>query len=415
MPADCHFTIHNIPFGIYRSLDGTARCCTAIGNSILDLSVLADNSYFASIAGLNPDAFRRTSLNLFIALGKTCTGAVRERIIQLLSTGNQELQAREDIRDRAMIPMSSVTMMMPVEVGDYTDFYSSREHASNIGSMLRDPKDPLLPNWLHLPVAYHGRASSIAVSGTPVYRPVGQYRRKGDDRPVFGPTERLDYELEMAFVIGKDSLLGERIGIDEADSFIFGFLLFNDWSARDIQSWEYAPLGPFLSKNFLSSVSPWIVTAEALAPFRVQGPEPVAQLLPYLQSDGPHNYDIAMEVTLAPAGRSEEVLSKTNFRHMYWNACQQLAHHTVTGCNVRVGDLLASGTISGAGEREQGCLMELSRNGEVPLLLKDGSTRTFLEDGDTVVMTAVAKKGDIRVGFGEVSGTVMPVRTGVAR
>lgn len=415
MPEDCHFTIHNIPFGIYRSLDGTPRCCTAIGNSILDLSVLADNSYFASIAGLNPDAFRSTSLNSFIALGKTCTGAVRERIIQLLSTGNQELQAREDIRDRAMIPMSSVTMMMPVEVGDYTDFYSSREHASNIGSMLRNPKDPLLPNWLHLPVAYHGRASSIAVSGTPVYRPVGQYRRKGDDRPVFGPTERLDYELEMAFVIGKDSSLGEQVNVDEAESFIFGFLLFNDWSSRDIQSWEYAPLGPFLSKNFLSSVSPWIVTTEALAPFRVQGPEPVVQLLPYLQSDGPHNYDIAMEVTLAPGGRSAEVLSNTNFRHMYWNACQQLAHHTVTGCNVRVGDLLASGTVSGAGEREQGCLMELSRNGEVPLLLRDGSTRTFLEDGDTVVMTAVAEKGDIRVGFGEVSGTVMPVRRGVAR
>jgi fumarylacetoacetase len=407
VPDDCDFTIHNLPFGIYRGQHGIPRCCTAIGRYVVDLSVLADNSYFEGIAGLEKGVFRSDSLNNFIGLGKPCTVAVRERIMELLSTGNTELQPREGVVSHALIPMQSVIMQMPLAVGNYTDFYSSREHASNIGSLLRDPKNPLLPNWMHLPVAYHGRASSIVPSGTPVIRPCGQFKKNASDHPVFAPTERLDYELELAFVIGKNSQIGERISVDNADQYVFGFLLFNDWSARDIQSWEYAPLGPFLSKNFMSSVSPWIVTTEALAPFRVLGPEPEVQLQPYLLSDGERNYDVDLEVRLIPEGGEAQLISTSNFRHMYWNTAQQLAHHTVTGCNVKVGDLMASGTISGPGEHAQGCLMELTRNGQTPLRLKDGSVRSFLHDGDTVVMRASAQKDGIRVGFGEVTGKVV--------
>jgi len=408
MPEDCDFTIYNIPFGVYRALDGIPRCCTAIGRYVVDLSVLADNSYFNDIAGLANDIFKKDSLNDFIGLGKECTGAVRDRVIELLTADNSELQSRDDVCSRALIPMPSATMLMPIDVGDYTDFYSSKEHASNIGSLLRDPNNPLLPNWRHLPVAYHGRASSIVVSGAPVVRPVGQFKKAAaDPTPVFAPTERLDYELELAFVIGKNSRLGERIPVDEAEPYIFGYLLFNDWSARDIQSWEYAPLGPFLSKNFMSSVSPWIVTTEALAPFKVPGPAPDVQLLPYLQSDSSQNYDIELQVLLAIDGGAPQLLSTTNFRHMYWNALQQLAHHTVTGCNVKIGDLMASGTISGPGENAQGCLMELTQNGKVPLKLNDGESRVFLEDGDTVIMKAAAHNNGVRVGFGDVVGRIV--------
>jgi fumarylacetoacetase len=409
VPADCDFTIHNIPFGVYRASDGEPRCCSAIGYYVVDLSVLADNSYFRDVAGLPNHIFRSATLNEFITLGRECTSAVRQRLIDLLSSKNTTLQSRSDILAHAFVPMHAAIMHMPVSVGDYTDFYSSREHASNIGSMLRDPSNPLLPNWKHLPVAYHGRASSIVVSGTSVYRPCGQFKRNtADTAPFFGPTERLDYELEVAFVIGRNSKIGQRIGIEEAEQFIFGYLLFNDWSARDIQSWEYAPLGPFLSKNFMSSVSPWIVTTEALAPFKVAGPKPDVPLLPYLQSEGDFNYDIELQVVLEPSDSNPQVLSTTSFRHMYWNSAQQLAHHTVSGCNVKVGDLMASGTVSGPGERAQGCLMELTRNGQIPLALNDGTTRTYLKDGDKIIMKGTAQKNGIRVGFGEVTGTVSP-------
>lgn len=408
---DCDFTIHNLPFGVYEIPNERPRCCSAIGDFVIDLSALADYGYFEHIDGLAQDVFRKTSLNEFIALGKPVTNAVRERLREMFSVRNDDLRTREEIMARAGLPMKSVRMVMPLEVGDYTDFYSSLEHASNIGSMLRDPRNPLLPNWKHLPVAYHGRASSIAVSGAPVARPMGQYKKHPDDLfPVFGPTQRLDYELEVAFVIGKDSVRGEPISVDEAPDYIFGFLLFNDWSARDIQSWEYAPLGPFLSKNFLSTVSPWIVTWEALSPFRVTGPAPDVPLLPYLQSNDPWNFDIGLEVWLQRQNSDPERLSSTSFRHMYWNVCQQLAHHTVTGCNVRVGDLMASGTVSGPGEKEQGCLMELTHNGQAPLTLKDGSTLTFLRDGDTIIIKGAAVKETIRVGFGEAAGMVVAAR-----
>lgn len=410
---DCDFTIHNLPFGVYQAPNERPRCCSAIGDLVIDLTALADNGYFQHIKGLAPDVFKRASLNAFIALGKSVTNAVRARLREIFSAGNDELRSREEIMARACRPMTSVRMLMPLEVGDYTDFYSSREHASNVGSMLRDPQNPLLPNWNHLPVAYHGRASSIAVSGAPVVRPMGQYKKNPDDQfPVFGPTQRLDYELEVAFVIGKESVSGKPVSIDEAPEYIFGFLLFNDWSARDIQSWEYAPLGPFLSKNFLSTVSPWVVTWEALAPFRVTGPTPDVPLLPYLQSQGAWNFDIGLEVWLQRQNGDPVRLSSTSFRHMYWNVCQQLAHHTVTGCNVRVGDLMASGTVSGPGEKAQGCLMELTRNGKVPLTLNDGSTLTFLRNGDVVTMKGAAVKENIRVGFGEVTGMVVAAREG---
>ena len=408
VPNACDFTLHNIPFGVCRTRDGNFRCVSAIGRFVIDLTVLADHGFFS--ADLPPGVFKRDSLNEFIALGKQTTSAVRDRIIQIFSESNKELREKEELVSRVLIPADSVSMVMPVIVGDYTDFYSSKEHASNIGSLLRDANNPLLPNWKHLPVAYHGRASSIVVSGTPVVRPSGQFRKHADDsQPVFGPTERLDYELEIAFVIGKNSKLGEPILLRQADEYIFGFLLFNDWSARDIQSWEYAPLGPFLSKNFMSSVSPWIVTTEALAPFRVRGPQPEVQLLPYLQYEGDLNYDIQLEVELRTGG-SSQVISSCNFRHIYWNTAQQLAHHTVTGCNVKVGDLMASGTISGPEDHARGCLMELTRNGQSPVTLANGIDRTFLLDGDTVIMRGHAEKKGVRVGFGEVAGTVYAAR-----
>ncbi|MEJ1237134.1 fumarylacetoacetase [Chryseolinea sp. T2] len=410
VPRDCDFTIFNIPFGVFRAQDGTSKCCSAIGNFVIDLSVISGAGYFDE-AGIPKEVFGSGTLNNLIALGKERTNKIRTRLIELLSEDNVELKSRQDIVSKALIPMQTVSMQMPLTIGDYTDFYSSKEHASNIGSLLRDPNNPLLPNWRHLPVAYHGRVSSIVISGTPVIRPSGQFKRlPTDSSPVFGPTERLDYELEMAFVIGRNSDVGEPIPIGKAEEYIFGFLLFNDWSARDIQSWEYAPLGPFLSKNFMSSVSPWIVTTEAMAPFRVRGPEPEVQLLPYLQTEGELNYDIRLDVELRTGQGASRHLSTGNFRHMYWNSAQQLAHHTITGCNVRIGDLMASGTISGPEENASGCLMELTRNGQTPIQLHDGSIRTFLLDGDTVIMRAHGQKEHIRVGFGEVTGTVSAFR-----
>jgi fumarylacetoacetase len=407
IPEDCDFSIYNLPFGIFKKGNISPRCCTAIGEYVVDLSVLAEHRYFKGIP-VSPGMFHDESLNAFIGLGKTVTTKVRERLIELFSIENHQLQDNKDVHRTVFHKRDSVTMMLPVRVGDYTDFYSSKEHATNVGAMFRDPNNALLPNWKHLPVAYHGRASSIVVSGTPVMRPKGQFKLKKDDvSPTFGPTRALDYEMELAFVIGKNSTLGQSITVDEADNYIFGFLLFNDWSARDIQSWEYVPLGPFLSKNFMSSVSPWIVTAEALSPYKVRGPEQDVPLLPYLQVEGNLNYDIELEISLQPKDMEEEYLSKTNFKYMYWNTCQQLAHHTINGCNVQIGDIMASGTISGPARDSVGSLLELTRNGQEPIALRDATTRTFLNDGDTVIMKGYAIKDGKRVGFGTVEGTIM--------
>lgn len=406
IPTDSDFSIYNIPFGVFKKDSNDARCCTAIGDYVVDLAVLCENHYFDRLE-IPADIFHGRSLNFFIALGKEITNQVRERLIQLFSSDNHELQGNKGLHHQVFTRREDVSMLLPVTVGDYTDFYSSKEHASNVGAMFRDPENALLPNWKHLPVAYHGRASSIVVSGTPVLRPQGQFKKNKDDSaPVFGPTEALDFELEIAFVVGKDSRLGEPIEVNDAKDYIFGFLLFNDWSARDIQSWEYVPLGPFLAKNFSSSVSPWIVTLEALSPYAVSSPTRDISLLPYLQHHEDMNFDIELEVHVQPEKGRGEVISRTNFRHMYWNVCQQLAHHTVNGCNVRIGDLMASGTISGPERGSEGSLLELTRNGKEPITLKDGSTRKFLNDGDTVTMKGFASKDGKRVGFGEVVGSV---------
>jgi fumarylacetoacetase len=304
--------------------------------------------------------------------------------------------------------MRDARMHLPVSVGGYTDFYSSKEHATNVGSMFRDPKNALLPNWRHLPVAYNGRASSVVASGTPIRRPKGQIKPPDAEQPIFGPTRKLDFELETAFIVGEGNALGEPIAIDHAERHVFGLVLMNDWSARDIQQWEYVPLGPFNAKTFATSISPWIVTLDALAPFRVAGPAQDPPPLSYLAQSGEHAFDINLEVNLKPAGAVASKICHTNFRHLYWSMAQQLAHHTVSGCNTRVGDLMGSGTISGSTSDSFGSLLELAWNGQRPLALPGGATRSFLEDGDEVIMTGWCQGDVYRVGFGEVRGEVLP-------
>ncbi len=402
---DSDFSIHNIPFGVFKTKEISPRCCTAIGSHVVDLAVLAERGYFSKLLE-SADVFHNAHLNDFISLGKEYTNKVRDRLIELFSKDNRELQDKKNIHAQVFYKQEEVTMLLPVKVGDYTDFYSSKEHATNVGAMFRDPANALLPNWKHLPVAYHGRASSIVVSDTPLLRPKGQFKGKDDLVPGFGPSRSLDYELEIGFVIGKNSSLGESIPTGKAEEYIFGFLLFNDWSARDIQSWEYVPLGPFLAKNFMSSVSPWIVTTEALAPYKTNGPVQDVPVLPYLEYKGDSNYDIELAIELQPDGGKAECISRSNFKYMYWNSCQQLAHHTVNGCNVNVGDIMASGTISGPSRDSAGCLLEQTRNGQEPITLQDGSTRKFLQDGDTVIMKGFAVKDNARVGFGSVKGKI---------
>lgn len=401
IPNNSDFSIHNLPFGVFSIGNSTKSLGIAIGAHIVDLHYWAEIGCFKDITSQN-DVFAADTLNRFISLGKTVTNAIRNKVQEILC--DPESPLKND--PRALVAQSEATMHLPVAIGDYTDFFSSIEHATNTGKMFRDPANALLPNWRHLPVAYHGRASSIVVSGTPIRRPHGQVLPKGEEIPVFQASARLDFELEMAFIIGKESALGDTISTTEAADYIFGMVLFNDWSARDIQQWEYVPLGPFLGKNFGSSISPWVVTLEALAPFRVQGPAQEPQPLPYLQSAGMNNYDIALEVAIQPENALETIVSRSNFKYMYWNMAQQLAHHTVNGCNVRVGDMMASGTISGHTEDSYGSMLELSWMGTKPLKMADGSERTFIRDNDTVIMRGAAARGDVRVGFGEVSGKI---------
>ncbi len=397
---DSDFSIYNIPFGIGKSDDGPFAC-TRIGDLVLNLSKLASTGFFNGLVD-DDSVFNQASLNAFISLGKAVTNEVRERIQLTLSNEHSPLKNQEDL----FLPFRSVSMLLPVTIGDYTDFYSSIEHATNVGKMFRDPENALLPNWRHIPIGYHGRASSIAISGTPVRRPNGQTKPADSDVPVFGPTKRLDFELEVGFIIGKETSVGDTIPVSNAEDFIFGLVLFNDWSARDIQTWEYVPLGPFLSKNFISSMSPWIVTLEALEPFRVQGPEQNPVVLPYLQYQGQKNYDISLQVTLTPENVESKVISNSNFKYMYWNMCQQLAHHTSNGCNVRVGDLMASGTISGPDQSSLGSMLEISSGGKTPLTLPNGEKRSFIEDGDTITIQGWAEKEGKRIGFGEVYNKV---------
>lgn len=406
--ADSHFPIQNLPFGVFSTAtDPERRVGVAIGDSVLDLSVIA-------AAGLLPgeadaDVFTQSSLNPFITRGPAVWRAVRAAAAHLLDADTPTLRDDAELRARALVPMADARMLLPVEAGGYTDFYSSREHATNVGSMFRDPNNALLPNWLHLPVAYNGRASSVVVSGTPITRPLGQTRTAGEEAPRFGPCTKLDFELETAFIVGVGNPLGAPVPVEDAESRIFGVVLLNDWSARDIQQWEYAPLGPFNAKSFGTSISPWVVTLDALEPFRVPGPVQEPEPLPYLRTAGAHAFDVRLEVALRPAGDERAAtVCRSNLRHLYWSMAQQLAHHTVSGCNTRVGDLMASGTISGPEPDSFASLLELTWNGQTPLTLAGGQTRTFLEDGDEVTMTGWCQGDGYRVGFGTVSGQVLP-------
>lgn len=400
---DSDFSIHNLPFGIFSTKEKGPRAGIAIGDQIIDLSVALKQGVFKNL-NIPPTVFDQLYLNDFIRLGKPVTNLVRLKIQSSLCDENSPFKGFP----AAFVPQSEAQMHLPVQIGDYTDFYSSIEHATNIGKMFRDPANALLPNWKHIPVGYHGRASSIVPSGVPIHRPKGQVMPKDATQPVFQTSSRLDFELEMAFIIGKDTEMGSPISTTDAEDHIFGMVLFNDWSARDIQKWEYVPLGPFLGKNFASSISPWIVTMEALAPFRAQGPVQEPKVQPYLVYEGQQNYDIALEVGIVPEGASETIVSHSNFKYMYWNMVQQLAHHTVNGCNVRVGDMLASGTISGKDKSAYGSMLEISWAGSQPVSMSDGSTRAFIQDHDTVNMRGHAQKNGIRVGFGEVSAKVLP-------
>ncbi|MFN3137774.1 MAG: fumarylacetoacetase [Allomuricauda sp.] len=402
IPENSDFSIHNIPFGIFSTQDRSHRIGVAIGEHILDLAAVAELDVF----DFNTALLEKDTLNDFISLGKEITTRVRKKIQHWIKDDNSVLAGKPEL----FVKQSEAQMHMPVAVGDYTDFYSSLEHATNVGKMFRDPENALLPNWKHIPVGYHGRASSIIVSGQPIHRPKGQTMPKGADSPVFGPTKRLDFELEMGFICGKETKLGESVSTANAEDYIFGLVLFNDWSARDIQKWEYVPLGPFLAKNFASSISPWVVTLEALEPFKLAGPKQEPEVLPYLTYEGEKNYDIHLEVVITPEEGEETTVCQSNFKHMYWNMAQQLAHHTVNGCNINIGDMMASGTISGKEENSFGSMLELSWGGTQPIQLKDGSERKFIEDGDTVTMRGYAQNGDIRVGFGEVSAKVLPAK-----
>lgn len=407
IPKNSDFTIYNLPFGIFETKRISARAGIAIGDKVVDLSVLHDEGFFADITQLPNDIFLRDSLNDFIALGKPVTRKVRERVQELLNDEKEDLKVHQ-CRGKAMVNRKEAIMLLPVKIGDYTDFYSSKEHATNVGSMFRDPDNALLPNWKHLPVGYHGRASSIIPSGIPIKRPNGQFKDADKDIPEFGPSRRLDFELELAFITGKPTKMGDAISTAEAEDYIFGFVLFNDWSARDIQAWEYVPLGPFLGKNFASSISPWIVTLEALEPFRVAGPKQEPEVLSYLKCEKDHGFDINLEVYIQPEGKNASKVCTSNYKYMYWNIAQQLAHHTVNGCNINVGDIYASGTISGPTEDSYGSMLELAWKGTKPLKLVGGEERKFIEDGDTVIMKGYCENEGIRVGFGEVSSKVLP-------
>lgn len=402
------FTIYNLPFGVFKSKKLSPRIGIAIGDKIVDLSILDQEGFFANLF-LPEGIFLKESLNDLIALGKVQTRKIRERVQDLLLADNEMLRDHQS-RGKAMVNRKEAEMLMPVKIGDYTDFYSSIEHATNVGKMFRDPENALLPNWKHLPVGYHGRASSIIPSGVPIHRPKGQFKEADMEDPVFGPSKRLDFELELAFITGKSTKLGDSVSTAEAEDYIFGFVLFNDWSARDIQAWEYVPLGPFLGKSFGSSISPWVVTLEALEPFRTQGPTQEPEVLPYLKSEKPGNFDIQLEVFIQPEGKVASKVCTSNFKYMYWNIAQQLAHHTINGCNINVGDMMASGTISGPTEDSFGSMLELSWKGTRPVKLETGEERRFIEDGDTVIMKGFAEKDGIRVGFGEVSSQVLPAK-----
>ena len=409
VPANSDFPIQNLPFGIGSSADGDARVVSRIGDMVIDLRALWLLGYFEDLDFTMKD-FDSTTLNEMMRKGKQGTRSLRNRLSDLFSSDNTEISANTEHIPQILLEIDIVTLLIPVRIGDYTDFYSSEQHAYNVGCMFRDPDNALMPNWKHLPVGYHGRASSIVVSGTPMHRPKGQQKINDDEQPVFGPCRLLDFELEMTFVTYEGKPLGDSISTKEADDYIFGMALFNDWSARDIQKWEYIPLGPFLAKSFATHVAPWIVTLDALEPFRVAGPVQDPKVLPYLEYSGNKHIDINLQVAIQPENSTEKVVTNSNYKHMYWNMNQQLAHHTSNGCNINAGDMMASGTISGPEEGQYGSMLEVSWKGTKPVSMPDGTERRFINDHDTVIMRGYSEKDNVRVGFGEVSVKVLPAK-----
>jgi fumarylacetoacetase len=405
--ADSDFPIQNLPFGVFRTESQLPHVCCAIGDKVIDLKALHVMGYLENLPFKLED-LASDSLNRCMSYGKKAMRDLRNRVSKLLRSDMPDLRDKEHHVRQVLFNQSEIQLLMPIRIGDYTDFYSSEDHARNVGTMFRDPAKALLPNWKHLPVGYHGRASSICISGTPVRRPMGQINPSDDTLPQFGPTRQLDFELEMAFVTFDGKPLGERISTAEAEDYIFGVLMFNDWSARDVQRWEYVPLGPFLAKNFASTVSPWVVTLDALEPYRVEGPVQDPPVLAYLKYEGASHYDVQLQVAIKPESSQETVVSNSNFKYMYWNMRQQLAHHTVGGCNMRCGDLLASGTISGPHEGSYGSMLEIAWKGSRPVKMNDGSERSFIQDGDTVVLRGHAIHNGVRIGFGECSAKVLP-------
>ena len=407
VPKDSDFPIQNLPLGIFKTDSLEPRVGVRIGDSILDLKTLHVLGYLDNLP-FTLDMFDTSVLNRLMKKGKLATRRLRDRISDLLNKENNELQNNAHHVEQVLIDEAFAEVLMPIEIGDYTDFYSSREHATNVGTMFRDPNNALLPNWLHIPVGYHGRSSSVIPSGQNIYRPKGQTKPNEDQGPVFGPSKMIDFELEMAFVTFDGKPLGESITTAEAEDYIFGMVLFNDWSARDIQKWEYVPLGPFLAKNFASSISSWVVSLDALQPFCVDTPSQEPEVLDYLKFEGKKSYDIHLQVSITPESSEETIVCNSNFKYMYWNMAQQLAHHTVNGCNVRGGDLLGSGTISGPTPDSYGSMLELAWKGTRPVPMSDGTERKFIQDGDTVIMRGFCKNDKVRIGFGEVASKLLP-------
>ncbi len=409
VPAGSDFPIQNLPFGVFKTSSLSTRVGVRIGDHVLDLKTLHVLGYLDNLA-FDATDFDTDALNHLMAKGKQATRELRNRISYLLDAANDELQQNTHHAEQVLIPNKSVLMLMPVKIGDYTDFYSSREHATNVGTMFRDPNNALLPNWLWIPVGYHGRASSVILSGQNIHRPKGQIKPDPEKDPIYAPCRNLDFELETAFITYEGKPLGDSITPNEAEDFIFGMVLFNDWSARDIQTWEYVPLGPFLSKNFASSISAWVVTLDALQAYKVVGPEQHPEVLSYLEFEGEKSYDINLEVLIQPENGTENLICESNFKYMYWNMAQQLAHHTVNGCNVRCGDLMGSGTISGPTPNSYGSMLELAWKGTKPLQMNDGTERKFIQDNDTVIMRGHCESNGIRIGFGEVAAKILPAK-----
>jgi len=403
------FPIQNLPYGVFSTpTSAQKRVGVAIGDFVLDLAVLESEGLLKTGAD---GVFAQDSINALMALGPAAWSRLRSRISELLRHDNPELRDNAELRRRALLPRREAQLHLPIAVAGYTDFYSSKEHATNVGIMFRGKDNALQPNWLHIPIAYNGRASTVVVSGTPIIRPQGQLKPPNAETPVFAPCKRLDFELEMGAVVGGASQMGETLTEAQAAEMIFGFVLLNDWSARDIQQWEYVPLGPFQAKAFGTSISPWVVTREALEPFRVQGPAQQPTPLPYLQQEGANNYDLKLEVDLRADGAKDyATIARTNFKYMYWSSVQQLVHHASGGCAMNVGDLLGSGTISGPEKDQRGSLLEMSWNGSEPIELPGGIKRSFFEDGDSLRIRGWCQGEGYRIGFGEVEGTILPAK-----